>query len=241
MMSLPAHELKRLRSVAADEADLESLVARRLAGEPLQYLEGSAPFGPWDLHVDSRVLIPRPETELLWEIAGALVESPNIVVDLCTGSGALAIALAKSFPDARVLGTDLSVDALEVARTNGDLLDTEVEWYPGDLFSALPEEVVGSVDLLVSNPPYVAEHEYGALPEDVRREPKLALVPGPTGLEVYERIAAELGRWLAPGGRFALEIGEAQGDALKLLFADFKPEVRKDLTRRNRFLTGSRP
>ena len=239
-MTLPAHEMKRLRSVAADDADLESLVARRLAGEPLQYLEGSAAFGPWDFHVDSRVLIPRPETELLWEIAVALVESPNIVVDLCTGSGALAIALAKSFPGARVLGTDLSVDALDVARTNGDLLDTEVEWYVGDLFSALPGELVGSVDLLVSNPPYVAEHEYGALPEDVKREPKLALVSGPTGLEVYERIAAELGRWLAPGGRFALEIGETQTDSVMRLFAGFSPAVRRDLNRRNRFVIGTK-
>ena len=87
----------------------------------------------------------------------------------------------------------------------------------------------------------MAEHEYAALPEDVRREPKLALVSGPTGLETYERIGGAIGRWLAPGGRFALEIGETQGDALKSLFADFEPEVRKDLTRRDRFLTGRKP
>jgi release factor glutamine methyltransferase len=240
-MSLPAHELKRLRAVAGTEAELHALVERRLAGEPLQYLEGTAAFGPWDLHVDSRVLIPRPETELLWEIAAALAESPDVIVDLCTGSGALAIALAKSFPQARVLGTDLSVEALDVARMNGAMLEPTVEWRQGDLFEALPEHLVGAVDLLVANPPYVAEREYAALPEDVRREPKLALVSGPTGLEVYERIAAEVGRWLAPGGRFALEIGETQGDAVRSLFAEFSLSVRQDLTRRDRFVIGKKP
>ncbi|MDH3249326.1 MAG: peptide chain release factor N(5)-glutamine methyltransferase [Acidimicrobiia bacterium] len=239
-MSLPHHETKRLRRVAADEAQFESLAARRLAGEPLQYLEGTAPFGPWDLHVDHRVLIPRPETELLWEIATALVDAPKVIVDLCTGSGALALALAKSFPEARVLGTDLSVDALDVARANGDLLEATVDWCCGDLFEALPEDLFGTVDLLVSNPPYVAECQYAALPEDVRREPKLALVSGQTGLEAYERIAAEIGRWLAPGGRFALEIGETQAGAVRRLFAEFSPKVRQDLNRRDRYLIGSK-
>ena len=147
-----------------------------MAGEPLQYLEGTAAFGPWDLHVDPRVLIPRPETELLWEIAAALVEAPKVIVDLCTGSGALAIALAKSFPEARILGTDLSADALDVAKENGDLHETSVEWCIGDLFGALPDDLRGNIDLLVSNPPYVAEHEYEGLPDDVRREPRMALV-----------------------------------------------------------------
>ena len=206
----------------------------------MQYLEGTAAFGRWDLHVDPRVLIPRPETELLWEIAAALVDAPKVIVDLCTGSGALAIALAKSFPEARVLGTDLSAEALDVARENGDLHETSVEWRTGDLFSALPDDLRGGVDLLVSNPPYVAEHEYGSLPEDVRREPRMALVAGPTGLEVYERIAAEIGSWLAGGGSFALEIGETQGDAVRSLFAEFSPLVRRDLTDRDRFVIGRR-
>jgi release factor glutamine methyltransferase len=240
-MSLPVHEIRRLRAVAATDAELNALIDRRLSGEPLQYIEGTAAFGPWDLHVDPRVLIPRPETELLWEIAATLASSPHVIVDLCTGSGALAIALANSFPKARVLGTDVSVAALEVAQVNGDLLETAVEWCYGDLFAALPEDLAGGVDLLVANPPYVAEHEYAALPEDVKREPKLALVSGTTGLEVYERIAAEIGRWLTPGGRYALEIGESQGDELMALFAGLEPEVGKDLTGRDRFLTGRRP
>lgn len=239
-MTLPSHEIRRLRAVTDTEAELDVLVARRLAGEPLQYLEGTAAFGPLDLHVDPRVLIPRPETELLWEIAAALVDAPNVIVDLCTGSGALAIALAKQFPEARVLGTDLSAAALEVARKNGDLHETSVEWCAGDLFEALPDDLMGRIDLLVSNPPYVAEHEYESLPEDVRREPRMALVAGPTGLEVHDRIAAGIGKWLAPGGRFALEIGEAQGDAMRSLLAGFSPQLRRDLTDRIRFVIGRR-
>lgn len=240
-MTLPAHEMSRLRKVANDAADLASLVARRLGGEPLQYLEGTAAFGPLDLHVDPRVLIPRPETEQLWELAVGLVESPDTVVDLCTGSGALAIALSRSFPDARVFGTDLSADALDVARSNGADLQAAVEWCLGDLFEALPDDLRGEIDLLVSNPPYVADHEYDALPLDVRREPRMALVAGPTGLEVYERIASEIGSWLSDRGRFALEIGDTQGPAVLDQFDGFEPETRKDLTGRERFVTGSNP
>lgn len=240
-MSLPAHELKRLRAVSDTDAELSALVERRLAGEPLQYLEGTAAFGPLDLLVDARVLIPRPETEQLWELATGLVESPEVVVDLCTGSGALAIALGRTFPDAKVVATDLSPEALDVARSNGAAHDAEVQWCVGDLFAALPSELKGHVDLLVSNPPYVAEHEYEMLPADVRREPRLALVSGPTGLEVLERIASEIGIWLSDRGRFALEIGETQGTAALDLFAVFEPEVHRDLTGRNRFVTGRRP
>lgn len=240
-MSLPAHELKRLRAVSDTDAELSALVQRRLAGEPLQYLEGTAAFGPIDLRVDPRVLIPRPETEQLWELAAGLVRSPEVVVDLCTGSGALAIALGRTFPDARVVATDLSSDALDVARSNGATHDVAVEWCTGDLFGALPHELRGRIDLLVSNPPYVAEHEYEMLPADVRREPRLALVSGPTGLELLERIASEIGIWLSDRGRFALEIGETQGSAVLDLYAAFEPEVRRDLTGRDRFVTGRRP
>ena len=239
-MSLPAHEMHRLRKVSENEAELEVLVDKRLSGEPLQYLEGTAAFGPWDLHVDHRVLIPRPETELLWQIAAALVDSPSVIVDLCTGTGALAIALSKSFPDARVFGTDVSAEALDVARLNGSTLEASVEWRCGDLFEALPDDLAGAVDLVVSNPPYVAEHEYADLPEDVRREPKMALVSGPTGLEFYERIASQVGDWLSERGRFALEIGETQADAVMELFAEFSPEVRQDLNRRDRFVIGAK-
>ena len=239
MSTIPAHELERLRAVAPGEAEFADLVVRRMAGEPLQYLEGSAAFGPFDLVVDRRVLVPRPETEGLWELARGLVVAPAVIVDLCTGSGALAIALSHSFPAARVIGTDLSAATLEVARSNGAVHAPEVEWRHGDLFGALDPALVGSVDLIVANPPYVATSEWGRLPADVRHEPRMALVSGPTGLEVLRRIGSESPAWLAPGGVVACEIGDTQAESARELFHGFRSvEIRTDLQGRDRYVVG---
>lgn len=241
MTDLPPHELRRLRNVAGDDQHLDELVRRRLEGEPLQYLEGTAAFGPFDLAVDERVLIPRPETEGLWDLACSLVTSPAVIVDLCTGSGALAIALARRFPDARVIGTDLSEDALGVARVNGAALAPDVEWRKGDLFDALEPSLRGKVDLLVSNPPYVSAAEWGELPVDVRREPRMALVAGKTGLEILSRIADEAATWLRPGGKLVCEIGEKQGRAVRDVFSRYHDVVvLRDLTDRDRYLVAGR-
>lgn len=239
MDRLPRHEMERLRAVAADAADLERLVRLRLEGQPLQYLEGTAAFGRFDLIVDERVLIPRPETEQLWELAAESVASPKIVIDVCTGSGALAIALADTFPDARVIGTDLSAEAIDVAMLNGARIDN-VEFRQGDLFEALDEDLAARVDLLVSNPPYVAETDYPWLPVDVRREPRMALVAGPTGLEVYARLADGLDRWLAPDGVFVFEIGESQAAGVRQILDGFETTVHQDLAGRDRFVRGRR-
>lgn len=238
---IPPHELRRLEAVASDEATLAELVKRRASGEPLQYLEGTAAFGPFDLLVDPRVLIPRPETEQLWEIATTLCERPpEAVVDLCTGSGALAIALGRTFPSAEVHGTDLSEDALAVAVENGEKCGASVAWHSGDLFDALPDHLKGRVDLLVANPPYVALSEFEALPVDVKHEPMVALISGETGLEILERICGELPDWLSVEGCFALEIGETQGDPVLGMCSVFHAEVRRDLTGRDRFVVGRR-
>lgn len=199
--------MRRLRAIASDQAQLESLVAARQAGEPLQYLEGSVQFGPVEVAVDSRVLIPRLETEYMFDLASKATIAPRVIVDLCTGSGALALALKHVFPATRVIGTDSSADALYLARSNG----SSVEWLEGDLFAALPADLKGEVDLLVANPPYVAAGEWKALPADVRREPVEALVAGPKGTEVIERILTELGVWMAAGGEAWVEVGESQG------------------------------
>lgn len=237
MTSIPDHERRRLRAVAGDPERLAELVRRRHAGEPLQYLEGTAPFGQFDLVVDPRVLIPRPETEGLWVIARTLVDDPTLVVDLCTGSGALAIALAATFPGARVIGTDISASALDVARINGAAHSPDVEWAEGDLFDALDPSMAGSVDLLVANPPYVATSEWGRLPIDVRHEPRMALVSGPTGLEVLRRIATESPAWLAEGGVVACEIGESQAEEVTEMFSGFASvRVLPDLAGRSRYL-----
>lgn len=237
MNRLPPHEVARLRAVSVDEVEFRNLVDRRMAGEPLQYLEGTAAFGPFELAVDPRVLVPRPETEGLWEIARSVVDAPTLIVDLCTGSGALAIALQSSFPAARVIGTDLSGPAIELAQVNGAALAPSVEWRQGDLFDALDSELAGRVDLLVSNPPYVAATEWARLPEDVRREPRMALVAGPTGLEVLRRIATESKAWLRRGAVLVCEIGEDQGSAASDMFSGFSwCEIRRDLAGRDRYV-----
>ena len=245
---LPVHE--RLRLVAAvtgrgraglredptvtllQQRRIDDLIARRLEGEPLQYLEGTVAFGPIEVAVDERVLIPRPETEYLFELVGDR-PAPSLVVDLGTGSGAVALALKRTLPSARVIGTDLSEAALEVAEANGISSELSVEWLAGDLFDVLPVELAGRIDLLVSNPPYVAEGAWGGLPEDVRREPRLALVAGPTGMEVAEKILTGVRRWLAPTGEAWLEVGE---DQAQILAERFSAQVVIDQYGRDRYL-----
>lgn len=225
---LPDHEVRRLRTIAADQAQFEALVRARQAGQPLQYLEGSVQFGPVEVSVDSRVLIPRPETEYMFDLAAKATVAPRVIVDMCTGSGALALALKHVFPSARVIGTDNSAAALSMAQSNG----SGVEWLQGDLFSALSEDLQREIDLLVANPPYVAAGEWEALPTDVQREPVEALVAGPKGTEVVERILTGLGIWMSPGGQAWVEIGESQG----WLGQRFGIEVVKDQYGVDRFL-----
>lgn len=234
---LPPHERRRL---AAHDA-AEDLARRRLEGEPLQYLEESAPFIDFEVAVDGRVLIPRPETEGLFELAVGQSSNPRVIADLGTGSGVLAIALARRFPRSEIHAVDDSSDALEVARHNAAALDVGVRFHLGDLFTALPPDLSGAVDLVVSNPPYVADGEWENLPVDVRREPRRALVAGPEGTETLQRIAAGVGRWLAPGGVVVCEIGETQGEAMIEAFSGVgPPEVRLDLAGRPRYVVSRR-
>lgn len=214
---------------------MRGLVARRVAGEPLQYVLGSWSFCGLDLLVDRRVLIPRPETEVVAQVAieevrrlgervgaadpwaGALTHYS--VADLGTGSGALALALAASLPDAEVWATDASDAALAVARANvagAGTTGARVRIESGSWFEALPEELRGKLLLVVSNPPYVSEPEFAGLPAEVADwEPRTALVSGPTGLEAIDAILAEAPGWLAPGGVVVLELAPHQAtDAL---------------------------
>lgn len=246
--ALPRHERVRLLAAAAgggrwnamtepaltseQRRRFDELVAKRLSGEPLQYLEGTIRFGPLEVAVDQRVLIPRPETEYLFDLV-AKGPVPGLVVDLCTGSGALALALKHRFPAARVIGTDLSEAALEVARANGVVNDLAVEWHAGDLFDSVPVQVSGTIDLLVSNPPYIADGDWVGLPEDVRREPRVALVAGPTGMEVAGRVLEAARDWLAPSGRGWVEVGEGQA---RILARQFSGEVVIDQYGRDRFV-----
>lgn len=239
---------------------LDEMLARRSAGEPIQYVLGSWSFRGLDLFVDQRVLIPRPETEITAEVAideaqrlgerrGAAdpwsspADTTYTVADLGTGCGALALALAAELPDALVWATDLSADALAVARANlagAGLPATRVRLAEGDWFDALPAELRTRLRMIVTNPPYVAQHELDdLLPEVVAYEPIAALSSGPTGFEAIDIVVRGAPEWLEPGGvlvcelaphqaRTAIECARAAG------FAD--AEVRPDLVGRDRVL-----
>lgn len=241
MDQIPPHELSRLEAIAGPSRPLEELVARRLGGEPLQYIEGSTAFASLDLIVDDRVLVPRSETEGLFEIAARMVRNPGVIVDLCTGSGALALALKKEFPQAAVFATDISEDAIDVAMENRHRSQLDIYLAVGDMFDPLPAALLGEVDLLVVNPPYVSEAEFEKLPEDVKREPKLALVPGPTGLEAIQQVGASASQWLRPGGVVVCEIGETQGVSASGSFLDLPTVVRQDLAGRDRYVVAVKP
>jgi release factor glutamine methyltransferase len=241
METIPEHEMSRLQSLAGRDTPIEELIGRRLGGEPLQYIEGTAAFGPLELAVDERVLIPRPETEGLFELATRLVRAPEMIVDLCTGSGALGLALKSFFPAAAVFATDISAQAIEVAESNRQRTGQHVYLAEGNLFDPLPTAILGMVDLIVANPPYVAEVDFAALPRDVQREPRVALVSGPTGLEIIQQIGASAAAWLRPGGVVICEIGERQGVSAASSFRDLPAVVRQDLTGRDRYVVAVKP
>ncbi|MFO1536818.1 MAG: peptide chain release factor N(5)-glutamine methyltransferase [Actinomycetota bacterium] len=235
-----------------------AMLERRLEGVPLQYVLGSWQFRGLDLMVDPRVLIPRPETEVVVQVAidalvarGARVGRTDpwaaglteyAVADLGTGSGAIALALAAELPDAAVWATDVSADALVVARANLAAIGsaaTRVRMLEGDWFAALPDALRGELRLIVSNPPYVTDAELPGLAPEVRdHEPHSALVSGPTGLECVEHLVAGAPEWLEPTGVLVVELAPHQRDAALAAAraAGFTAEVRPDLTGRDRVL-----
>ena len=230
-----------------------AMVDRRAAGEPLQYVLGRWGFRNLDLMIDRRVLIPRPETETVVDIAlaeldrlfhsaGDRAAGPPFVVDLGTGSGAIALAVAAEVPDALVWATDLSDDALAVARANlagaGSAVGPRVRLSSGSWYAALPDALRGRVDLVVSNPPYVAAGE--ALPPEVADwEPPDALVSGATGLEAIGAIVAGAPGWLARPGALVVEVAPHQAaaaDSMACAAGLVDVEVRDDLAGRPRAL-----
>ena len=212
-------------------AHLDHMMGRRLAGEPIQYVLGHWPFRQLDLLVDRRVLIPRPETEQVAEHALRALDAVALgrpaghrltVVDLGTGTGAIALAIASERVATEVWATDRSPDAIAVARANVAGLGragARVRIVEGSWFDPLPTELRGSIDLLVSNPPYIASHEE-LDPSVADWEPTDALVPGETGLEAYEVIIGGAGDWLAPDGVLVLEIGATQAEAVCRIAVD---------------------
>ncbi len=224
----------------AQLAELRPLVKRRADREPLQYIVGTVDFCDMELKVDRRALIPRYETEELVELVSeALSEKPNEILDLGTGSGALALALAKRYPEASVDAVDVSAEALSLAKENAQSLGLEqrVAFHEGSWFSplGLGEQRYG---LIVSNPPYLTEQEMTtAEPEVVGHEPHSALVSGADGLDDLRLIFKDAAAHLKSGGLLALETGIAQGAALDALAAaaGLQGECLEDLSGRPRF------
>ena len=233
--------------LAPDGAAIEkfhALVARRAGGEPVSYIIGRREFWSLDFIVTPAVLTPRPETELLVDTALKCVGSnPNPrILDLGTGSGAIAVALAKEVYGAEVVATDISSDALEIARANARRHGAEdrISFRAGDLFGP----VAGSkFDLIVANPPYIRREDIVTLPRDVRDfEPRVALDGGADGLDFYRRIAREAPRYLSDGGFVAVEIGAGMGADVARLFKNAGLDdvrIEKDLADLERVVSAS--
>jgi release factor glutamine methyltransferase len=209
-----------------ERARFRSLVKRRGEGEPVAYLVGSREFFSLSFVVSPAVLVPRPETEGLvirvldlCQAAGAISQRPRII-DVGTGSGAIVVTVAKRLPQAELVATDISPEAIAVASNNATRhgVAERIEFVACDLLS--DPRVVGPWDMIVSNPPYVREDEFDALPRDVRlHEPRTALVSGPTGVEMVGRLAAEAAEKLVPGGWLLMEIGPSTAAAAEEVVA----------------------
>lgn len=221
-----------------DEDRLMSLVARRVAGEPLQYLTGLAGFRRLELKIGPGALVPRPETESLAGRAIEVIPRGGTVVDVGTGAGPIALSIADERPDVRVIGTEISDEALEWARKNRDELGLEVELILCDLFEGLSNDLRRQVDVVISNPPYISENERSSLPTEVAdHEPDVALFAARDGLEIFERIAFGAKGWLKPGGVLLSEIGDRQGETVTRLLRHLgyeAPTIRDDLVGRPR-------
>lgn len=247
-LELPLHRSRPLSDTHLRQ--LESEACRLACGEPLQYVLGFAAFMDLKLHVDSRVLIPRPETEILvQEVLAASglwdrKDTPPRIADVGTGSGCIALALAARHPEAQIFAVDASSEALEVAELNAESLGLgrNIRFFEGDLLT----QFAGSMlDAVVSNPPYVTELEYGRLDVDVRDfEPRQALVGGCDGLAVVRRLAHQAWEVLRPQGWLFLEVGcsQATETAGILTGAGFEnPQVIRDLAGRERVLKCRKP
>ena len=256
------------RVLAPAETDaLRELVKRRGQREPLQHITGSTSFCGFEIAVNRHALVPRPETELLaesgWEFLSTLNPQPSTALDFGTGTGCIAIALAMKCPSAKIVATDISPDALALARENATRNNVagRIEFLQGDGFAALhsegrvtrapniKDENEGSqssplrkmeFDLIISNPPYIPSAEIAALQPEVRDfDPRGALDGGADGLDFYRKLAEEAKPFLKPGGKIMLEFGDGQADAIRTLFEAEKwivEAVREDYSHRQRIL-----
>ena len=231
-----------------ERTSLREGISRRAAGEPLQYVTGEMPFRHIVLKVRPGVFIPRPETEVLVDAVLTHLDASGLpeptVVDLCTGSGAIAVSIAYERSGARVHATEVVTATSAVACENAERcgVSDRVTVLEGDLFAPLPAGLRGAVDVIVSNPPYIPTADLAALPAEVGGfEPRIALDGGPDGLDVARRIFEEAGSWLRPGGLLAVELDEtrvaAAADEMRARFDDVR--VVFDLAGRARIVIGT--
>ncbi len=218
---------------------LENLILRRLRGEPLQYILGYAHFRELKLKVGSGVLIPRPETEKIIDIANKFIHANSTIIDIGTGSGAIALSVAKEFPGTEVLGVDISKDALNYANKNKKFNNiTNAKFKINDLCAGFPKD---SFDIIFANLPYIPHGNYLNLSHEVKdHEPKLALTSGATGLELIEKLIAQSASVLKQNGVIILEIDKDQADKVAELFINTKVfekiKIFKDYNNLDRFV-----
>ncbi|MCH2309634.1 MAG: peptide chain release factor N(5)-glutamine methyltransferase [SAR202 cluster bacterium] len=222
------------------ENDIAELVQRRLANEPLSYITGTREFYSLDFQITSAVLIPRQETEtLVDEVIKIAKENPLKIVDVGTGSGAIAIALAVNLPLAKIIATDISVDALHVAESNTKMNDvfSRINLKQGNLLDVLDEKV----DVIVSNPPYIPSNQIEHLQPEVKKEPHIALDGGSDGLEYIRKLIGNCSEKLNNNGHIFIEIDPSQSEeVLKIAdthFPDARTAIIKDLSQNNRVLS----
>jgi len=235
--SLPSLLLDKDKYLTPEQSSSFELCLQRLVRhEPIQYILGKAEFYGLTLQVNEHVLIPRPETEGLVEWVFLQNRGQQNILDIGTGSGAIAIALKHLNPDYRLSATDISSAAVRLAQSNAGQLGLTITFYQADLFPPKP----AIFDVIVSNPPYISTSEYMGLDDEVQLyEPKLALIAGKDGLSVYRRILAQAKQFLKPGGRIYLEIGETQAKDIAdiALKHGFKTvDMKQDLAGRDRYL-----
>ena len=245
--------MDRLRPLSEQDEQVQeqirtyrSMITKRASRIPLQQILGSQEFMGLDFFVNEHVLIPRQDTETLVELVLQEQQSTEKkLLDLCTGSGCIAISLAVKGGYESVTATDLSEEALKVAERNAKAYQKEIIFRQGDLFTALPQSEAGTFDIITSNPPYIPTAVIATLEPEVREhEPMMALDGTEDGLKFYRQIAKKAGTWLKPGGVIYLEIGYDQGEAVSGLLREAgfdKVRVVKDLPGKDRVVCGIWP
>ncbi|MCX5694029.1 MAG: peptide chain release factor N(5)-glutamine methyltransferase [Candidatus Omnitrophica bacterium] len=223
---------------------VSQILRRRINGEPLQYILGLTEFMGFEFKIDQRALIPRPETEILVNCALERLKLNSKttglkILDLCTGSGCIAVSIAKLLPRALVWATDISSQALQLAKENADLHKVKIKFLLSDIFKSLENKKV-KFDLIISNPPYVASGEFSSLAREIFFEPALALEAGIDGLNFYRRIVSQAAGYLKEDGFLILEMGLGQRSAIENILRKSKNfeiiEVIKDYNNKERVM-----